>query len=372
MGAGKIGCGDDFVSLAVAKMIALRSLMPSGRWKTLGKAVFSLTVLALIFYNIRIEEVARTWGSFPVSWLLVIVPIFMLDRLVMSWKWTFLLRPLSSCPSQLTAFRIYYTSSFLGYLIPLGIGPDVVRFFKMKKEGYQGGKIIVSIVVERLLGIIANILILVFSIVLLLWLAFRIDFVRDVAFVTAMVAALSFLVVFLLFSEKSWTFISRLKFAGGWKEKAGYVAFEAGLAQLRNNKVALVLFTAISFVEQFFPIAVVYFVAKAVNLPLSLAACIAFVPLSIFLQRLPLSFMGLGVREGSYVLFLHFLGIDAGKAVGLGLLVFAIEILALLPAAVWLLVEQFSPGKDAAWQETAEAAEPLPVEGRESARNLSE
>jgi glycosyltransferase 2 family protein len=333
--------------------------------KTLGKALFSLAALALIFYHIRIEEVVQTLGRFPLISLLFILPLFLIDRFIMSWKWTILLRPLSIRLSQFAAFRIYYTSSFLGYLIPLGIGPDVVRFFKTKKMGYQGGKVVVSIVVERLLGIVANILILIFSILLLLWLAFRIDFVRDVAFVTVVFAGISFLVTFVLFSEKSWDWLSRLKFAGAWKDKVGYADFEGSLAQLRNDKRALLLFTAVSFAEQFLPIAVTYATAKAVHLPLTLAGCIAFVPISILLQRLPLSFMGLGVREGSYVLFLGFLGIDAGRAVGLGMLVFAIEILALLPAAIWLLFDQFPVRRELARQEGAGAVGPVPAAAQE-------
>jgi glycosyltransferase 2 family protein len=345
--------------------------MSKFKLKNLWKAAFSLLVLAVIFYNIRIEEVVETWGSFPLSWLLLIVPVFILDRFIMAWKWTFLLRPLSIFPSLFTAFKIYYTSSFLGFLIPLGIGPDLVRFFKMRKEGYQGGKVIVSIVVERLLGIIANILMLVFSISLLLYLAFRIDFVRDIAFATVAVAALVLLVTLLLFSEKSWLWFSRHKFARSWKEKAGYAVFETSLMELRKNKGALLLFTAVSVLEQFLPVVVTYLTAQAVQLPLTLVGCAAFVPISIFLQRLPLSFMGLGVREGSYVVFLFFLGIDAGKAVGLGMLVFAIEILALLPAAIWLLVDQFSV-KDIAGQEAVEVSEPVPAAGQEKSEILRE
>jgi uncharacterized membrane protein YbhN (UPF0104 family) len=179
----------------------------------------------------------------------------------------------------------------------------------------------------------------------LLWLAFRVDFVRDVALVAMVFAGLALMGMALLFWGKSWAWLSRQKFLATWKVKFGCAEIETSLMQLRKAKGTLLFFTVISFLEQFLPVTVVYFIAKAVQIPLSLAGCVAFVPISIFLQRLPLSFMGLGVREGSYVLFLYFLGIDAGMAVGLGMLVFAIETLSLLPAAIWLLIDWFMTGE---------------------------
>jgi len=57
-----------------------------------------------------------------------------------------------------------------------------------------------------------------------------------------------------------------------------------------------------------------------VNASGDLTAVIAFVPAVLMLQVLPISFSGLGVREGALVLFLHAFGVSNSQALAAGLL----------------------------------------------------
>ena len=53
---------------------------------------------------------------------------------------------------------------------------------------------------------------------------------------------------------------------------------------------------------------------RALDLPVPIAAVVAFVPAVSMLQVLPISFGGLGVREGALVLFLHSFGVSNAQA----------------------------------------------------------
>ena len=53
---------------------------------------------------------------------------------------------------------------------------------------------------------------------------------------------------------------------------------------------------------------------------------LAFMPAVAIAQVLPISVGGLGVREGAFVLFLGPLGVPAGQAVALGLLVYGLNL----------------------------------------------
>ena len=59
---------------------------------------------------------------------------------------------------------------------------------------------------------------------------------------------------------------------------------------------------------------------RALDLPVPVTAVIAFVPAVLMLQVLPISFSGLGVREGALVLFLHSFGVSNAQAGAAGLL----------------------------------------------------
>jgi len=59
---------------------------------------------------------------------------------------------------------------------------------------------------------------------------------------------------------------------------------------------------------------------RALDLGVPTAAVIAFAPAVLMLQVLPISFSGLGVREGALVLFLHSFNVSNTQAGAAGLL----------------------------------------------------
>ncbi len=59
---------------------------------------------------------------------------------------------------------------------------------------------------------------------------------------------------------------------------------------------------------------------RALDLPVPIAAVIAFGPAVLMLQVLPISFSGLGVREGALVLFLHSFHVSNAQGGAAGLL----------------------------------------------------
>ena len=70
----------------------------------------------------------------------------------------------------------------------------------------------------------------------------------------------------------------------------------------------------------------------ALNLPVPLWYLMLFIPLVHILSALPLSFAGLGVREGGYVAFLALIGVGKDQALAFGLLWSALVL-----GVVWLV-----------------------------------
>lgn len=70
---------------------------------------------------------------------------------------------------------------------------------------------------------------------------------------------------------------------------------------------------------------------RALDLPIPIAAVVAFTPAVLMLQVLPISLSGLGVREGALVLFLNPLlqgtGVPSGRIIAAGLLWYACMLL---------------------------------------------
>jgi uncharacterized protein (TIRG00374 family) len=82
----------------------------------------------------------------------------------------------------------------------------------------------------------------------------------------------------------------------------------------------LVRACSLSFLFHFFQLALQVVVAHALGLEVSVWYLTVCIPLINIMSGLPVSFGGLGVREGGYVMFLGLAGIDGEQALAFGLL----------------------------------------------------
>ncbi|HEU5448631.1 MAG TPA: lysylphosphatidylglycerol synthase domain-containing protein, partial [Acidimicrobiia bacterium] len=107
----------------------------------------------------------------------------------------------------------------------------------------------------------------------------------------------------------------------GWTRFIG--AVHLGIDSLRRRPQAAAGIVAVATIYQLSPILVAWFATRALGLNLPMAALLAFTPVVAIAQVLPLSLNGLGLREGALVLFLGPLGVSAGQAVAVGLIIYA-------------------------------------------------
>src|SRR5215213_1692565 len=117
------------------------------------------SVALLTFLLSRVDwqrSLALIRGAEPLL-LALVVAIQTADRILMALKWHQLLRVLDGRLGRGDAIRIYYESTFIGFALPLGgLGPDIVRFARLRSRGMDPHVTIASIVMERLNGVVAT------------------------------------------------------------------------------------------------------------------------------------------------------------------------------------------------------------------------
>jgi uncharacterized membrane protein YbhN (UPF0104 family) len=116
----------------------------------------------------------------------------------------------------------------------------------------------------------------------------------------------------------------RLVKTEGWVRFVG--AVHLGLARLRGKPRAAGEVLLVGVAYQLAVVLAAFLAAHALGLDVSPTAALAFMPAVAIAQVLPISVGGLGVREGAFVLFLGPLGVPAGQAVALGLLVYGLNL----------------------------------------------
>lgn len=299
------------------------------RWKI----ALTLAILGLLLSQIDVAQATRLLRDISAWWLIPVALVQLLDRWLMAWKWRMLLNTEEQYIGTAEAFKVYYVAGFQGFIIPFGIGPDLVRYARLQGSGIPRERIGASLILERGVGIIATGLTAALSLLLFLYLL-RDDppgWVVPGGLVTTAVVILS--MVFMRSDEfRSW--IRRLPGVRRLERFSGSPWWRA-IAEYRNRDGTLLRFFGWSVVEQYTTVLAVWFTALALGVPLSLLGCVAAVPVIQLLERLPLTVMGLGIREGSFAFLLGLLGVGYSEAILMALLEFTVFVLTLLPAGVW-------------------------------------
>src|SRR5438309_95088 len=131
------------------------------RWPigTLARLVISLVLIGCIVWWLGgLGKIAAIAGriSFGLASLAVIVSI--LDRALMTYKWTLLLKAKGIHLGLLTAMKIYCASMIWGMFLPTTVGADTIRAVSTARTGINANEVVASIVVERMFGFLSALL----------------------------------------------------------------------------------------------------------------------------------------------------------------------------------------------------------------------
>lgn len=318
----------------------------SRKTKAFLKIGVSLGLLVVLFSQLDWQEAEELVGNANPLWLVLPVIVSVIDRVWMAWKWRLLLAVLAPPPKLLDAIRVYYVSSFQGTVLPFGgLGPDILRYIHLRSSGIERHTISLSIVLERIIGLVATTAVGVVGILALLS---RLDPATPLHTVFLWLLAaclLACLVGFLVFFHgPTQRFLYRIFGLDRLGERlanrpsAQKVAEAVGSYRRAPREIATNL--VLSVLEQLFPIVSLYTAALAFQIPLTLLDCLAVTPVTSIVKRIPIGYAGIGVREGAMVFILGLLGVGYSDTLVLSTALFFAYLVSLLPGAFWSFSSQ--------------------------------
>jgi uncharacterized membrane protein YbhN (UPF0104 family) len=287
----------------------------------------SLGLLALL--GLVVAEPRELVSRLSAMRILMLAAAFVLtagDRLLMAFKWWLLLRARGVSMPLVKAIRAYYASSFAGLFLPVTLGADAVRLIASRQ--YGAAEITASIVVERTLGAVAVVVVALVGCALIASTLANTS-MRPIAFAIGVVGvAVATGFAASLWAASRWADrLSRPDASSMWhKVVAAYAAYA-------GHPAALTTFFALSIVESLVPALIAFVVAQGLGLDVALWLFVAAIPVALMVARLPVSLGGFGVQEASFVYLAGLLGMGRSDAVATMLVVDAVLVLALLPAA---------------------------------------
>lgn len=297
------------------------------------RLAFSLVLLLGLLLVVDVGEIVDLLASVRLPVFLLLLALFVVDRLLMAGKWWLLLRSRGVDLGFWAVQRAYYLSAYAGLFLPSTLGADAVRAVLLRKSR-DNYRVVASIALERGLGLLAQMLLAVLAVLVLLQLELVPGgSVNDLAWALAGLFTVTVVSVPLSFAVAR-AVAARLdvrRDSGSKLARLGRLA--AAYAEWHWGQGAVWLFFGLSVVESFAPVVFGYFSAVALGIEFPFIYAVAIFPLLGMLARLPISVGGLGVSQVSIVYLAGLLGIPASQAVAIALLPDVVLVLGLVPAA---------------------------------------
>jgi glycosyltransferase 2 family protein len=302
----------------------------TGRSSFVLRVLVSAGLLALLLAFVDRADLARRLGGLNPGYLVLLVGMATADRLLMAWKWWLLVRGREAAVSLGAAIRAYYMASFAGWFLPMTLGADAVRVAALAGEGRTPG-LVASVVLERTVGALAQGVLAVISLGTLVALGLGAEIGPGERWAVGGGLLAAFLAFPLSFRVAAW--MAR-RLPGESAGRRLLRKLSEAYASYGSSRTLVVAFFGLTLLEGCFPVAIHYYVGRALSLDPGWTFYIATVPLVFMVARLPVSLGGLGVLELSFVYLAMHLGLGRTEAFSIAVVAEGLMIVCLLPGAI--------------------------------------
>ncbi len=287
------------------------------RLKDKGKIVIRIAIsailLSFIIYAIGLEKI-KDVISHTTLWLFIVaILVENIGVAISAKKWQILLKSKDVKITYSDAISYYYIGSFFNTMMPSSVGGDVIKAYKLGKKT-NNIEAFSSVVMDRVTGLIAVVLIALFAI------ATSYEMLPQIAITLAFILILCFLVFLLmLFKTNFFEKVVKKLFSRWDKPKRFLHDIISSVKSYRDKKT---LYAAMSISLLFHIILILnnYVLSLALNLKINITYFFIFIPIAEILVALPISIQGFGVRESSYALLFSSIGVSYAAAFSLGFL----------------------------------------------------
>lgn len=294
------------------------------------KLIILLLIFFWIFKSVNVNEAIKVLSKTKLIYFFIAFLLTNLSNLLLTVKWYRLATPLKIKSPFIELLKLNYISMFYSIFVPGQASGELIKGLKLSSKEGSHEKVWIPIFIDKITNLL---IILIIGLVALLS---DKTFVQNksliflVSFITAFLALLSIV----LFSEKTTKFVNSLK--EGLVKLLKLFKFKAdilkdfSLSYFENyKKHDLLMYETFmwSFLIKLPHIFAFYFLALSLNIKLDLIQSAWLFSLVSIASLLPISFSGLGVREGTVVILLSQIGVQNYLALSLSMLIFTTGIL---------------------------------------------
>lgn len=267
------------------------------------KAFVSLFFLILVIRKLDLNTIFFELKQINISMFVFATFLYLSTMIFSTLRWSYFIKTKKSFKEL---FQLYLIGTFFNLFMPGTVGGDVIKAYYLYKEDRKKTNPLVSVFMERYMGLCALITIAFFGFLL------GYNYLKD-----SIIDKLFYL-IFLLFVTGSLfiVFFPYEKF---------YHKLDRARESIRNYIFNTSIFAKtyiLSLIVQGIGIIVVYLLGLGLSIPLEFKYYLIFIPIITVISMLPVSLSGFGIREYGFMYLFGNFGISKEKAVGLSLMWF--------------------------------------------------
>jgi hypothetical protein len=315
------------------------------------KIVVSLGLIAFLLSRVELSQLVEAMRSASTNYLYLLIALILYFGAITigSVKWQLLLRaqkievPLSNLLSYT------FVGLFFGNFLPTNVGGDLVRGYDLARHTSLPAETAISVLVDRLVGLIAFVFVAVVMALLVVYSAGQ-----AALWEVAAAATIAFLVLgggfALMLSNRLRAQVRRLFTKSLLSPLAPvYDRLSSALSAYRRSYRALTQAFLISILVLIIGSVVNVLIALSLGGGVSPLHIFLFTPLITFVLLIPISIGGIGLNQSAYVFFFNLVNVPEEKSFAMSLIMQAIIIGASLPGGVlwWRKRSQSSPESSA-------------------------
>lgn len=277
---------------------------------------FGISAL-LLFYLFSMIDTGKFVGILKTAdpvYIFYAFLVFLLSNMVILYRWLVLIRALDLTAPLKEVVRYFFIGLFGNLFLPSGIGGDIIKIMGLCKNSSQKARVVASVVLDRLSGFAAVVIVSVIAYVL----GYRLINDHFLLIPIVILTCVSLVVTLILFNKNIFSFMSDVfKKIPRIKDALMKLHYDISLIRHRLDRVYYAIW--LSCLTQMLSAMTLFFISKAVHQNIGIIYFLIFTPMICVASSLP-SLGGLGVRDwGAKELFGR-IGVDAGIAVSFTLI----------------------------------------------------
>lgn len=303
----------------------------------LFKLIFSFVLIVFIFTEIDFKDVWNELNKIRWNTLMILLSLFLMTIYIRSIKWKCLAK---GCKLS-TLFLANLTSGFYSVILPGQLFGDIGRAAYVIKRENKSIEITTSVIIDQMTGVIA----------LLICGCVGLELSSNIVPVQFHIFTYLFLIILIVgifFSSKKWFYkivITIINFIPNqkilFKIKNKMLKFLSVWVEFSGKYVDILKAVMVGIAFQILSAFYYYSITRFLGMNVSMFDWMWINAITTIVLLIPISFGGIGLREGTLSILLGMIGIDSNKAISVSLLMFLINVVFAMAGSLVVLFDTF-------------------------------